>query len=150
MSIRVQLKLQTKIDLDALSQGVHLQLIRLLGVGQLKTPSGWSREEKVIIDTGNPVTIIPYSIWSQAEVRILMPGKTKLYGLGSDGASGLSGQLAETTLVFKDGQAISPPIKFKSHMLDDDSAPFLIGFEDILTNSELVCKYKSNAAWLDF
>jgi hypothetical protein len=136
--------------LEFLSQGIHLRLIRLLGTVQLKTPNGWSPETRVIIDTGNPVTMIPHSIWSQADVRILIQGKTKLYGLGSDESAGLSGQLAETTLVFKDPTTISPAIKCKAHILDDDSAPFLIGFEDILTSARLTCRYDSHTAWLEF
>jgi hypothetical protein len=149
MSIKVNLHFQTKIDLEFLSQGVHLRLIRLLGTVQLKTSTAWSPEARVIIDTGNPVTIIPYSIWSQADVRILIQGKTKLYGLGSDEADGLSGQLAEVTLVFKDPTTTSPPIRCKGHILDDDGAPFLIGFEDILASADLACSYKSHTAWLE-
>ncbi len=149
MSTKVNLYFQTKIDLEFLSQGVHLRLIRLLGTVQLKAPTGWSSEARVIIDTGNPVTIIPYSIWSQAEVRILIQGKTKLFGLGSNEAAGLSGQLAEVTLVFKDPATTSPPIKCKAYILDDDSAPFLIGFEDILTSADFGCNYKSHTAWLE-
>lgn len=34
--------------------------------------------------------------------------------------------------------------------MDDDSAPFLIGFEDILTETEWACKYKSQLAWIEF
>ncbi len=150
MSIRVNLHFQTKIDLQFLADGVHFRLIRLLGTVQLRTADGWSPEMKVIIDTGNPVTIIPHSIWSLADVRVLMPAKTKLFGLGSNEEIGLSGQLAEATLVFKDPDTISPPIKFKAHILDDDSAPFLIGFEDILTSAGLACSYASQTAWLEF
>jgi len=57
--------------------------------------------------------------------------------------------LGEATLVFKDQQSTSPPIKFKAHLMDDDSAPFLIGFEDILTDAELACRYRSQTAWLE-
>jgi len=138
------------MDVEFLSKGIPLRLIRLLGTVQLKTPTGWSREERVIIDTGNPISIIPYSIWSQVEIRILIQSKTKIFGLGSDEVGGLSGQLAEAILVFKDRDNASPPIKFKAHILDDDSAPFLIGFEDILTIADMFCNYKSNAAWLEF
>ncbi|MEK7727275.1 MAG: hypothetical protein AAB354_02615, partial [candidate division KSB1 bacterium] len=69
MSTRINLHFQTKIDLEFLAHGIHLRLVRLLGTVQLKTMSGWSPETRVIIDCGNPISIIPHSIWSSAEVR---------------------------------------------------------------------------------
>lgn len=149
MSTRVNLHFQTRIDLEFLSQGIHLRLIRLLGTVQLKTPGGWSKETQVIVDTGNPISLVPYSIWSGAEYRLLVQGKTKLFGLGADEQGGLSGTLGEVTLVFKDQQTTSSAIKCKAHLMEDDSAPFLIGFEDILTEAELACHYKSQLAWIE-
>ena len=119
-----------------------------MGTVQLKMSNGWSLETRVIIDTGNPISLIPHSIWSSAEVRTLIQSKSQLFGLGADDTKGISGQLGEATLVFKDQQTTSPPIKLKAHLMDDDSAPFLIGFEDILTDAELVCNYKSRLAWI--
>ena len=69
MSIKIKLEFQTKIDLELLSQGVNLQLIRLLGNVHLKCPKKWSIEEKVIIDTGNPISIIPHSVWQNVEKK---------------------------------------------------------------------------------
>jgi len=149
MSTKVKLHFQTKIDLEFLAKGVHLRLIRLLGTVHLKTSTGWSPEARVIIDTGNPISLIPHSMWSQAEAQVLIRDKTRLYGLGSDEAAALPGRLGETTLVFKDRKKNSRPFKLKAHLLDDDSAPFIIGFEDILTIAKLVCNYKSQAAWLE-
>lgn len=149
MSTRIELHFQTKIDLEFLSQGIHLRLIRLLGTVQLKTLGGWSPETRVIIDTGNPISIIPHSIWSSAEFRILTQSKTRLFGLGSEHTEGISGQLGEATLVFKDQLTTSPSINFKAHFMDDDSAPFLIGFEDILTETKWGGNYKSQLAWIE-
>lgn len=149
MSTRINLSLQTKIDLEFLSRGIHLRLVRLLGVVQLKTVDGWSPETRVIIDSGNPISLIPHSIWRAAEIRMLTSSKTQIFGLGGENTSGLSGRLGEATLVFKDPQTTSPPIKFKAHLMDDDSAPFLIGFEDILTDTDWACSYKSQNAWIE-
>lgn len=149
MSTKISLKFQTKIDLEFLSKGIHVRLIRLLGVAQLKTDKGWSPEEDVIIDTGNPISILPHSIWSQADVHILLPDRTKIFGLSSGENAGLSGKLGEVVLVFKDMKRTSPPIKLKAHLLDDDSAPFIIGYEDVLTQMKLVSDYKAHSAYVE-
>ena len=106
MSIKINLEFQTKIDLEFLTNGINLRLIRLLGNVHLKSHQNWSTEEKVIIDTGNPISIIPFSIWQNVERNILISSKTKLYGLSSTVEAALSGQLAEVTIVFKDEKNI--------------------------------------------
>jgi len=150
MSIKINLEFQTKIDLEFLTNGINLRLIRLLGNVHLKSHQNWSTEEKVIIDTGNPISIIPFSIWQNVERNILISSKTKLYGLSSTVEAALSGQLAEVTIVFKDEKYISTPLKIKATLLDSDNAPFIIGYEDILTRTKLVSDYQNSSAYLEF
>lgn len=38
-------------------------------------------------------------------------------------------------------------IRAKAILLDDDSVPFLIGFEDILSDIKLVCDYSGKTAY---
>lgn len=150
MSIKINLEFQTKIDLEFLTNGINLRLIRLLGNVHLKSHQNWSTEEKVIIDTGNPISIIPFSIWQNVERNILISSKTKLYGLSSTDEAALSGQLAEVTIVFKDEKNISTPLKIKATLLDSDNAPFIIGYEGILTRTKLVSDYQNSSAYLEF
>jgi len=150
MSIRIRLDFQTKIDLDFLLKGVSVRLIRLIATIRLKTRDGWTRAYDAIVDTGNPISIIPFSIWSKAQVRLLLPpGKTKLYGIGADDKTAVSGKLAEVIGVFRDRQKTSQPMRIKAHILEDDSAHLLIGFEDILTDVKLVSNYKSKEAYFE-
>ena len=51
-----------------------------------------------------------------------------------------------------DEKQISLPLTIKAHLLNDDSVPFLIGFEDVLTELALTVDFKSKSAyfkWLD-
>ena len=121
-----------------------------MGNVHLKGHKRWSTEEKVIIDTGNPISIIPFSIWQNIERTILIHSKTKLYGISTTDETALSGQLAEITIVFKDEENVSLPMKIKANLLDDDNAPFIIGYEDILTRAKLVSDFKNNSAYLEF
>ena len=143
MSIR--LAFETKVDLDFLSRGISIRLVRLITSVQLKTQDGWTRKYRGIIDTGNPISVIPHFIWSQAFIKWLLPQPTKLYGIGS---GSVSGRLAEVIIVFADEKKVSLTLTIKAHLLNDDSVPFLIGFEDILTELALTSDFKSKAAYL--
>ena len=150
MSIKINLDFETKIDVEFLTEGVAVKIVRLYGTIQLKTIEGWSPEETAIVDTGNPISVIPRSIWEDINYKILIHPKTKIYGIGTSDAQALTGSLAEVTMIFKDRNSVSLPIKTKVHLLDDDSVPLIIGYEDILTKSKLVSDYKNSIAYLDF
>ena len=150
MSTKIGLEFSTKIDFDLFPYGVSVRLIRLLTTIKLKTERGWTREFKAIVDTGNPISVIPFSIWNKAEVRPILPFKVKLYGFGTNDKSAILGRLAEVALVFLDKEGISSALRLKAYILEDDRAPFLIGFEDVLTEIKLVSDYKRKSAWLAF
>ena len=44
-------------------------------------------------------------------------------------------------------QAALKAFKAKAFLLDDDSVPFLIGFEDIMTDIKLVCDYATKTSY---
>lgn len=67
MSIKINLEFKTHIDLDFFARGIPVRLTRLLTDVQLKSINGWSKEHKAIIDTGNPISVIPYSIWQNID-----------------------------------------------------------------------------------
>jgi hypothetical protein len=145
--MKIELQFKTKIDLDFLSAGISVRLIRVLTDVRFQTNNGWTDKYKAIIDTGSPVSVIPLFIWENIQVKWLLSKKEELFGIGS---SSVSGRLAEITSTFSDEKHISQPITFKAHLLDTNSVPLLIGFEDVLTSIKLSCDYKSQRAYLEW
>ena len=146
MSTTIELEFETHIDLDFIEQGVAVHLIRLTASVQLQTMEGWTRKYKALVDTGNPISVIPNSVWSKAKISRALSEKSDLHGIGG---GKVSGKLGEVTLLFADRKTISPLIKAKAFLLDDDSVPFLIGFEDVLTDIKLVCDYKTKTSFFE-
>ena len=62
MSTVIKLEFETQIDLDFIEQGTAVHLIRLTASVQLQATEGWTKKYKAIVDTGNPISIIPNSI----------------------------------------------------------------------------------------
>jgi hypothetical protein len=145
MSIKIRLKYAMKFDLEFLSAGIKLRLIRLISIAQLLTKDGWTRRYDVIIDTGNPVSIIPQFIWEHAEIKWLYTKDVHLYGIGS---GNITGKLGEVQFVFSDDEHVSEPIKAKAFLANDNSIPFLIGFEDVLTTFSLQSNFATDSAFL--
>ena len=144
MSTSIELEFETHIDLDFVEQGIAVHLIRLTASLQLQTREGWTRKYKALVDTGNPISVIPNSVWSKGKINWILSHRSDLLGIGG---GKVSGKLGEVTLVLVDKKTASPPIKAKALLLDDGSVPFLIGFEDIMTDIKLVCDYKSKTSF---
>jgi len=144
VSTSIELEFETHIDLDFVEQGIAVHLIRLTASLQLQTSEGWTRKYKALVDTGNPISVIPNSVWSKGKINWILSHRSDLLGIGG---GKVSGKLGEVTLVLVDKKTASPPIKAKALLLDDDSVPFLIGFEDIMTDIKLVCDYKSKTSF---
>ena len=77
----IGLAFETKVDLNFLSRGISLRLVRLIASVQLKTQNGWTRKYRGVVDTGNRISVIPLFIWRQALIEWLLPQPTKLFGI---------------------------------------------------------------------
>ena len=146
MSTTIELEFEIHIDLDFVEQGIGVHLIRLTASVQLQTEEGWTRKYKALVDTGNPISLIPNSVWSKCKINWILSHESDLRGIGG---GKVSGKLGEIILVLVDKKTTSPPIRAKALLLDDDSVPFLIGFEDVLTDIKLVSDYKGKTSFFE-
>lgn len=149
MSIKINLEFETRVDIDFLAKGISFRLIRLISRIKLKSKEGFTRTYDAIVDTGNPITIIPFSIWSKASVHLISHEQVKLYGLGTEDNSAIKGNIGQVEIIFLDEQRSSASMTLKAYLIEDDKAPLLIGFEDVLTLMKLVSDYKNNVAYLE-
>ncbi len=146
----IRLSVRTRIDLEALEAGLSLLLIRITANVRIFTPLGWSHSLVGILDTGNPVTLIPRRIWSKASVDFVGQISQPIQGLGSTVANAIRGRLGRVTLSLEDMEGSSPPIETVAYLLDDDRAPLLLGCEGILTRGTLITNLKDGQASLEF
>jgi len=145
VSIKIDLEFETKLDSELLSVGISTRLIRLIASLRLKTSKAWTDPYKAIIDTGSPITLIPKHVWEKVSIKRISPTPIKLLGLGS---GTVSGKLAQVLIIFLDKERLSPPISLKALLVDSDTVPLIIGFEDVLTDIKLVCDYTTKTAFL--
>jgi hypothetical protein len=133
------------IDLEQFQRGLVIRYVRLVGDVSFRTSEGWSITYDAIIDTGCPITVIPHSRWEKIEHRMILPQTSLDLGGGT-----VTGQLGEVTLRFHYNNDMSPSLTVKAHLLDGDDRPFILGFEDILTDIRLVSDFAADTAYLEF
>ncbi len=146
----IRLSVRRKVDLKAFESGINLLLHRIMADVRILTPSGWAPPVDGVIDTGNPVTILPRSVWNEASVQLLTRTSRPIHGLGSTDATAIRGRLGRVFLSLEDGEGSSPPLATMAYLLDDDRSPLLLGCEGILTRGILRTGLGALQASLEF
>jgi len=147
MSTKISLRFKTKYDGELLKHGLQVRVIRLMASVCFNTPMGWTASFKAIVDTGNPVTILPEIVHRHIHRRILHPDPVSLFGVGR---GEVLAHLAEIEMAFVGKRQLSPPLRIKAYLLTDNSLPVLIGYEDVLTDVTLVSAYPRRKAYIEF
>lgn len=146
--MKISLRFKTKYDGEFLKHGLQVRVIRLLASVCFKTPMGWNPPLQAVVDTGNPVTILPEIAHRYIQRKILYPDPVSLFGVGR---GQVLAHLAEVEMAFVGKRQISPPIRIKAYLLpDNNSLPILIGYDDVLTDLRLVSDYPHQKAYAEF
>ena len=143
----IRLKFETKIDgrLFIESRIIH-RSIHLIARTSFRTLEGeWTRPRGAIIDTGSHVSVIPHSIWTKIN-HSFISDEIEM-GIGG---SIVTGRLGWVTLRLHDEETISPPLSLKANLIDNDSMPLILGFEDVITEVLLVSDFQQNIAYIIF
>ncbi len=147
MSTVIPLRFKSQYDPELLSEGVKFNLIRLLAGADFKTLTGWSQKYHAIVDTGSPANLIPRHIWSQSVNRLILAKKFSLSGIGQ---GKVFAYLGEVTVRLSYRAKATAPIKVRAFLLETDSAPLILGFQDFLTISTLLSSYPKKLASVKF
>lgn len=144
--MQLSLNFSLKYDLELLDKEIVLPIIRLLGVIEFKSHSGWSNPYNVIIDTGSPLSVFPASIQERADIHFLH--QTKISGIVPNENCSLSAKLVELTFRLSDKNKITKPIKSKAYIVTSDKIPLILGFADLLERFDLNISYSKKKASL--
>jgi len=146
MFTKIKLSIIKELNLELIENGIESYLYRLIAKIKIIN-STESFLEQAIVDTGSPITILPYSIWKDQNVVFLKHRNKKLFGFGK---SRIEGRLTNINIVFADDKSISPVLKIKAYLIKDDSIPLIIGMEDIIDKVNLVIDGKRGKCYIEY
>ncbi|HFD39511.1 MAG TPA: hypothetical protein ENJ31_06645 [Anaerolineae bacterium] len=112
-----------------------------------KTWDGYTYDYPAIIDTGAPVSIIPFRIWGQCAIKQL--GQDTIRGLVDRDECDLEVTAAQVTCALTDGASITDDIRIRADLAPTSEMPLILGFKDLLERAELCCNYQSGVAYLE-
>jgi len=145
VSTKVRLLWQTSFDPVHLAHGNQVKIIRLYVPICFKSPTGWSHAFNAIIDLGSPLTVLPKKIWQNIDVLAILSEPVPLGGIGK---GLLMARLARIQFVFLDTRKEVVELTIKAYLAEDDTVPLLLGIEDLITQTRLICDYPKSKAFL--
>jgi len=147
MNKRLRLFFSTEPVFDSKS-GVELHKgIRLLTVVQFLTMKGWSEPELAIVDTGAPVSLIPYRIWRKCTSEVI--GGAELRGVIPREECVMSVKVASVGLRLVEPEYTTEKIEAKAYLAPTDNVPLMIGFEDLLSEFNVFFSYRTQNAFIE-
>jgi hypothetical protein len=143
----IKLKYETKISgqLFVESQIIYRDIRLMTPVSFWILKGEWTEPEDAIIDTGSHISVIPRYIWSNVHHNFISDESEM--GIGGNI---VTGRLGWITLRLHDEETISPPLSVKANLIDDDSLPLILGFEDVISEVLLVSDFRQSIAYIIF
>jgi hypothetical protein len=99
------------------------------------------------MDIGSPLTLLPKPLWETIHVPKFLSEAVPLGGIGQ---GTVLARLAQIELAFLSTQKEIVERTIKAYLAEEDTVPLLLGIEDLITNTRLVCDYPKNKAFLHF
>jgi len=125
----------------------RIYLIRLFCRIRFKTHDGWTDPYPAVLDTGAPVSLIPFNIWSKSVVNPLTDHRVR--GVVPKEECSLRVLVGELNCLLADERNYSSELTTVSYLTFTNDVPLIIGFKDLLENFEVCFNYKENKAWIE-
>jgi hypothetical protein len=114
----------------------------------LKTKYGWSKPRLAIIDTGAHTSILPLTVWEEADVEII--GGHFVRGLVPREDCVLPVKIGRVHAVILDRLGHqSSELTFRAYLAPTDDVPLIIGFKDLMDRCELQFNSKSLTGYIE-
>jgi len=147
MNKRIQLFFSTEPFIDAKSRVELHGGIRLLAVAQFMTSESWSKPESAIVDTGAPISLIPYKIWRKCINKVI--GEAELRGVIPKQECVMPVKVAKIELRLIDPMYATETIETNAYLAQNDNVPLLIGFEKLLSEFDVFFSYYNKNAFIE-
>lgn len=127
---------------------IELGIIRLFCEIAFVTEEGYTDSYSAILDTGAPVSVIPYRIWSKLKVNEIKDYAIR--GIVPKRECSLPVTIGEISCILLDKEQSTEKIKVKSYLAYSDEVPLIIGFKDLLDSFGIYLDFRKNQAYLEY
>jgi hypothetical protein len=127
----IEIIVQKILDLELLEKSKEVWLSRIFCRVSFKIRNGWMDPQIAILDTGAPLSLIPFRIWRDISVSFL--GKSKIGGLFKKVDDGLEVTVGEIRCLIFFERGRGREYNINAYLAPHNKVPLIIGL-DVLLN----------------
>jgi len=132
-------------ELEAKAGGI--EIVRLRGYVQFEKMSGEFSIHDALIDTGAFISLIPFSIWKDADVKRL--GNHSVGGINQKQECTIPVIIGKIDVRLIDEENQTEKTNIHAYLALTDEIPLIIGFKDVLSSFRICFDYTKDAAWIE-
>lgn len=148
MSSKIKLRFYSfrELELEEKVRG-DVAMTRLICEIKFKTKDGWSVSYSAILDTGAPISVIPFQIWTDSEAELITDHRIR--GIIPKEECVLPVLVGRINYVLVDRESISKEKRLLAYLALTNEIPLILGFKDLLSEFEIYSNYFNKEAWLE-
>lgn len=124
------------------------KVIRIICHIRLKKRDGWGDIECGLIDSGGFISLIPFTIWQDTDVKIL--GNYTLRGVVPKKGCELPVKVGKVKGILLDNLGnLSDELEFRAYLAPTDKVPLIIGIKDLLENFKIWFDIKNETGFIE-
>lgn len=148
MRSKVKLFFKTFVHLPLKERIPNHKIIRLMGLVQLETATGWSESYDAIIDTGAHTSLIPHAIWKETKFEQI--GKYEIKGLSLKPECAIPVVIGKLKCVIADNMNVGTEENvILAFLALTDEVPLIIGFRDLREKFTVHFNYETGEAYIE-
>jgi hypothetical protein len=146
MSSRIELFFITKPE-DT-EQEYAVPSIRLMAYVKFATLDGLTEFYPAMVDTGSPISVVPFKIWARCSVKLF--GPDRLASFSDNPECEIPVQAGEIRLVVQDRLgARTDELVVRADLCDTSEVPLILGMHDVLARGVLHADYPRSQVWFE-
>ncbi len=123
--------------------------IRLMAWVSFKSIEGYLYPMKAIIDTGAPVSLIPFKVWGRAMVTMGKPATIPSISDRPECDLEVTHGQITISLLDDNWNEIVTDWTIQADLCHTSEMPIILGMHDFLSQGRLMMDYPANEAWLE-
>lgn len=147
MSIKVELSFGSYENVEIKKFLPDYQTIRVEGLVSFKTSKGWTDPEIALLDTGAPISVIPYPLWK--DIFYTKIADYEIQGIVPKKECKIPAIIAEISCFICDKNGNETrEIKTNAFLVKSEKVPLIIGFRNLLSKLKVCFDFDENSAFL--
>ena len=111
--------------------------------------NNWSKTASAIIDTGAPISVLPYDLWRRLKIKMLATGYS-MRGIIPREECKLPVDIGEVYCILLDEEGVkTEETKIRAFLAFSDLIPIVLGFKFLLERLKICFDCEEGHAWLE-